>query len=271
MQKKLTRQMGEANLTGFMGETKRSMLSWELRFAKSMSEATLENMLFGKPAGVSMFAKLRRGLTALRNLRILSTAAVTAGGGDAMLSSMHLKKIIGDGGEGVPEVWKGWATVLKDRVGRGASRVRRDKWQHNLEMAKRMHLLTNAAMADWQARTGESKGTGLFSYLENKMMNMTGLPLVTDIGRSSNAMIMAMGMGEAISMPYRSLAPSFVAELNHHGIGQWEWDFVRGLRSLEMGGGGSLVPVGLASFEDGTGGGSGGFGAGKGAGDISEV
>ena len=228
MRKKAEDKLGRGEVAGLLkyagGDKARLEADTQIRKAVSGTKQMLVDYLFGKPVAVSPAATFLDKVRMWRNTAVLPYAAITAGVGDLHLGVNHLAKFSREN----PEAFFPVTELARQFV----ERLRHVPLRKRQAIARMMHLQLSSDFENFKARMSESAGTGIVPFFENLSMRAFGIPWMTDVGRSSHAMATAAGMGENLGYAWRDVGDRLRRELMAHGIGEWEWEFVRGIGAV---------------------------------------
>ena len=204
-----------------MGEIPKRRVVAGLNNAKEHAEAVLQAMIFGENESFGIAAQARKTLMSLMNLKLLSLASIPAFFGDMGASLAHFSRMSGG------KVMGPISNMTRERLKHLRPSVRR-------EVARRTNVLLTADTRDYTRRFYGSEGAGLWSWLETSLMRTTGLPLVTDMARSSNGLLMAHVLADHFRTPLSGLPRQAAHLYRTHGIDDAAWESLRSLPDVRL-------------------------------------
>ena len=192
----------------------------------NVSKKMVKDMVFGPEKGISQYGNTRRVLTGAMNAAVLGASSPVAFMGDMTTSAGHYLKLKGEntfmGLMG--ETFRVWFDRF--RFGNPWDKSRR------MEVSRRMYAMLETDLGHMKGRVADSELSGMWAWWENLVMRAQLLPYVTDVGRSSNAHLSSMLMGEAFGKGWDNLNPQFRTVMETHGIGKVDWEFMRNLPGM---------------------------------------
>ena len=194
----------------------RSSFMAGLRNSKAHAERVLEGLVFGAHESYGNLASIRKGLLSLMGLKLLPFVSVTAGFGDLITSSAHFFKMSR----------KNPFLTSLELIG---ERVKKLGAEDRRQVARMSNQILTSDIEAYTRRVYNSDAAGVGSWIENTLMKTTGLPMITDIGMTSNATYMAVQMGATYKLPWEQLTPEFRNHIRTYGIEPDIWETVRGL------------------------------------------